>query len=446
MSAVGASLPIKTYEDWLLRLPGLPPLRAGVGGTAFDGLLAAACPGDAAALAEWRNLQAVMAPLARAATAVPAVALRSDAGAALTAGLRCLPRIASTLTDLPAMTRPFSDVVNAHVRTPFTRRWLDLLCFLLSGLPADGTPTAEMAFMFAEWYRPGSTLEFPVGGASAIAGALAGAVRGKGGTITTRARVQAVTTDAAGRAAGVTLTDGRTITARKAVVSNASAVDTAALASAVEGPASDAAAALTAAAAATPQLRSFMHVHVGFDAAGLDGLDVHCLDVASWDQGVDADHAVSLISVPSVLDPSMAPPGRHCLHAYHPATEPWAPWEGLERGSAEYERLKEERAADLIAAVERFIPDVRARADVFMVGTPLTHARYLNRHRGAYGPAWPAGRGFPGAATGVDGLYRVGDYAFPGVGVPAVAASGAVAASTIAGLGKHWQLLNELGL
>ena len=37
------------------------------------------------------------------------------------------------------------------VSDPFIRRWMDLLCFLLSGLPADGTVAAEVAFMFQEW-------------------------------------------------------------------------------------------------------------------------------------------------------------------------------------------------------------------------------------------------------------------------------------------------------
>lgn len=342
------------------------------------------------------------------------------------------------------MEKPFDTVLDSvGVHNPFTRRWLDLLCFLLSGLPASGTPTAEVAFMFAEWYREGARLEFPVGGASAIAGALAGAVRSRGGSVTTRARVAAVTMDTGGRANGVRLTDGRVVTARKAVVAN---LDPAALAAAVEGTTSPAAAALATAATATPHLRSFIHLHAGFDADGVDGLDVHALDVTSWEGGVDAEHAVSLISVPSVLDPTMAPPGRHCLHAYHPATEPYAPWEGVDRGSAEYARLKEERSADLMAAVERLIPNLRARADILTIGTPLTHARYLNRHRGAYGPAWPAGKGVAGGGTGVPSLYRCGDYVFPSVGVPAVAASGAVAASTVAGLGKHWGLLNELGL
>jgi hypothetical protein len=40
------------------------------------------------------------------------------------------------------------------VQDPFIRNWLDLLCFLLSGLPANGTIAAEVAFMFNEWYRP----------------------------------------------------------------------------------------------------------------------------------------------------------------------------------------------------------------------------------------------------------------------------------------------------
>ena len=35
-----------------------------------------------------------------------------------------------------------------------------------------------------------------------------------------------------------------------------------------------------------------------------------------------------LVSIPSVMDPGLAPPGKHTLHAYLPATEPFALWEG----------------------------------------------------------------------------------------------------------------------
>lgn len=51
-----------------------------------------------------------------------------------------------------------------------------------------------------------------------------------------------------------------------------------------------------------------------------------------------------LISVPSVLSPNLAPPGKHVLHAYLPGTEPYELWEGLDRKSAEYRNLKAERS------------------------------------------------------------------------------------------------------
>ena len=52
--------------------------------------------------------------------------------------------------------------------------WMEVLCFLLSGAPASGTLAAEIGYMFGDWYRPDSTLEFPVGGSGAIVDALVG--------------------------------------------------------------------------------------------------------------------------------------------------------------------------------------------------------------------------------------------------------------------------------
>lgn len=40
---------------------------------------------------------------------------------------------------------PYSNVLDAvDLKNKFIRNWLDMLCFLLSGLPADGTITAEV--------------------------------------------------------------------------------------------------------------------------------------------------------------------------------------------------------------------------------------------------------------------------------------------------------------
>ena len=45
--------------------------------------------------------------------------------------------------------------------------------------------------------------------------------------------------------------------------------------------------------------------------------------------------------------------GFHSLHAYTPATEPWADWEGLDRKSPEYKAKKEDAAEFLFSAIER---------------------------------------------------------------------------------------------
>jgi len=438
------------YDSWRVTLPGTAPITAGVGGAGFDSLLAACAPGPAAA-ADWARVRAAMVPLAAAATAVPALALRGDAGAVVTVAARYLPSLAAAAASLPRMQASTASLLDdlAIPDPSFVRRWLDLLCFLLCGLPASGCSLAESSFMMREWYRPGAVLEFPVGGASAIAGALAGAVRRGGGTVSTRARASSLVLDPAGRAAGVRLADGTVVRARKAVISGASAAATAALAAAGEGAGSAAARALSAAAAATPPLASFMHYHCGFDADGLEGLDMHHLAVASWDAagGVAAPQNVSLVSIASVADPSLAPPGRHCLHAYYPASEPWEIWEGVARGSAAYEELKAERSAPLRAACAAAVPGLADRVDLELVGTPLTHARFLNRDKGSYGPGWPAGRGAPGWRTPVPGLFAAGDYAFPATpGVPSAAASGAAAAASVAGVRAQWRLLNELGI
>jgi phytoene dehydrogenase-like protein len=53
---------------------------------------------------------------------------------------------------------------------------------------------------------------------------------------------------------------------------------------------------------------------------------------------------------------------------------------------------------------------------------------------------------FAGPTTPIPGLYACGDSTFPGIGLPAVAASGALCANTLAPLGSHLQLLGSLGL
>ena len=52
----------------------------------------------------------------------------------------------------------------------------------------------------------------------------------------------------------------------------------------------------------------------------------------------------------------------------------------------------------------------------------------------------------PGCKTPVPGLLACGDTTFPGIGLPAVAASGAIAANSLVPVWKHADMLREIGL
>ena len=59
------------------------------------------------------------------------------------------------------------------------------------------------------------------------------------------------------------------------------------------------------------------------------------------------------------------------------------------------------------AAVRKLIPDIDSRVEVSLVGTPLTHERFLRRHRGTYGPG-ELGRGAVGIAPGFVAQVQLG--------------------------------------
>ena len=168
-------------------------------------------------------------------------------------------------------------------------------------------------------------------------------------------------------------------------------------------------------------------------------------EVRDWKLGVDAPRNLVLVSVASLLDPSLAPEGCHVVHAYVPATEPYAPWADFDRASKEYREAKEAAAEVLWEAVEKQIPDVRRRAKVTLIGTPLTHERFLRRDGGSYGPFLRATDGMlPGTGTSCPNFFCCGDSTFPGIGMPAVAASGMIAASSIVSVPQHMKFLDKI--
>jgi carotene isomerase len=350
--------------------------------------------------------------------AIPTLALRADYQLIPLLFTRYLPTLLKLLPQLGVIQGSVGALVDQCVQDPWVRRLIDLECFLLSGLKATGTIAPEVAFMFGE--RSNSVIDYPIGGSRAIVEALIRGLTKWGGTLRLGTHVEKILLSA-GRVTGVKLRQGEILTA-PIVISNAPIWDTY---SKLLDP-TDLPPTYRQTALQTPAVDSFMHLHLGIRAEGLPPITGHHVVLHDADRDITAPGNTCMISIPSVWDPTLAPPGYHGIHAY--TLEPHAGWERNET----YSDRKQARAQPLFRALEKVIPDLRDRIVLELIGTPLTHARYLRRHQGTYGPAIAVGQStFPSCHTPIPGLYRVGDSTLPGIGVPAVAASGILCANTL---------------
>ncbi|KAF8644611.1 hypothetical protein HU200_066383 [Digitaria exilis] len=224
------------------------------------------------------------------------LSIRGDLGVLSTAAGRYAPSLLKSFIQMgpqgalgaTKLLRPFKEIVDSlGLKNPFVRNWIDLLCFLLAGVKSDGALSAEMVYMFAEWYKPGCLLEYPLGGTGAIIDALVSGIKKFGGRIALRSHVEKILIEN-GRAVGVKLRSGQIVRAKKAVVSNASMWDTLDLLPPDVVPKS-----YEDKVKATPQCDSFMHLHLGFDVENArEDLGIHHIVVDDWNKGVDGEQNV----------------------------------------------------------------------------------------------------------------------------------------------------------
>lgn len=441
LDAVEESVEWATYDEWRMYFgEGDEQMRVGSGdAVAFARELERLQTGSGE---DFENLLKANANLASVVAAVPPIALRPDLSAALNVvdygsfDPKSLLGFGIGMTKGISPSEPFSRLLQeARVaKSSLCYKWFDFLAFALSGLPVDETSAASVSFMMREFFSDGAVMDQPIGGSQAVADALSRAVRKRPGcSIHTKKHVVESIVEN-GRCVGVRCKDGSVFEASEAVVSNVPTW-------------SDPTPPSAAKEKNAPMTPSFLHLHVGFTASDDDfkwNSTVHHITVQDWARPVEDRDNLVFVSVPSVLDTGAAPEGHHVLHAYLPATEPYELYENLDRKA--YLELKESRAQVLWKAIEQFIPDIRERTVVSMVGTPLTHERFLRRPRGTYGPGYKAGQqAFPGhTSPHFRNLYHCGDSTFPGIGVPAVAGSGIAVANSIAPLAKHRKLLEEM--
>lgn len=309
------------------------------------------------------------------------------------------------------------DVARKHIQDPALLKFIDMECFCWSVMPADLTPMINAGMVFSDRHAGG--INYPKGGVGVIAQKLVAGLERHGGAIRYKARVTKVLLDN-GKAIGVQIAGGEEIRARR-VVSNATRWDTfGGLIEAQDTPAQE----------RTWRRRykpspSFLSLHLGVEASLIPaGTHCHHLLLEDW-QAMEDEQGVVFVSMPSLLDPSLAPPDRHIVHAFSPSSI--EAWTGLE--PAAYAAKKQADSDRLIARLEAAIlPGLAAAIRHREVGTPRSHRRFLGRSGGSYGPV-PALR-LPGLLpmpfnrTAIPGLYCVGDSCFPGQGLNAVAFSG----------------------
>ncbi|MBD2458928.1 carotene isomerase [Nostoc sp. FACHB-87] len=323
------------------------------------------------------------------------------------------------------------DIARRYIKDPLLLKFIDMECYCWSVVPASMTPMINAGMVFSDRHYGG--VNYPKGGVSIIAQKLVEGLEQLGGQIKYQARVKKIILEQ-GRAVGVELANGK-IYRGKRIVSNATRWDTFGKLIPVEKLPNN---------EKIWQQRyekspSFLSLHIGVKSSVLpQHIECHHILLEDWAKMTAAEGTI-FVSIPTLLDPDLAPPGHHIIHAFTPQ---WIDgWLGLSPNR--YEAKKEAAAWRIIDRLEQIFPGLDAGLDYLSVGTPRSHRRFLGREDGTYGPIprrklWGL-LGMPFNRTAIPGLYCVGDSTFPGQGLNAVAFSGFACAHRIAvdlGIGR----------
>lgn len=316
------------------------------------------------------------------------------------------------------------DIARRYISDPDLLKFIDMECYCWSVVPADKTPMINAGMVFSDRHYGG--INYPKGGVGQIAQKLVEGLEKAGSQIEYRARVTEILLEN-GRAVGVRLASGKEYRAKR-IVSNATRWDTFEKLLPAE---------------AMPRTEkkwqqryqkspSFFSLHLGVKADVLpSGTECHHILLEDW-ATMEAARSTIFVSIPTLLDSALAPPGHHIIHTFTPD---WIEdWQNL--SPHEYQQRKEEVAHQVVTRLEQIFPGLSAGLDYQEAGTPRTHRRFLGRDDGTYGPI-PQRKlmgllGMPFNRTAIPGLYCVGDSTFPGQGLNAVAFSGFACAHRVA--------------
>jgi len=147
------------------------------------------------------------------------------------------------------------------------------------------------------------------------------------------------------------------------------------------------------------------------------------------------NHPTMIVSIPTLLDPSLAPPNQHLIKVL--VNVPYLHQDTWGKGVPEtYHLIKEEFSQKVLRQLEsKLIPDLRNHLLFYEAATPLTLERYTGNEKGAmYGLAstpQQIGNLRPPHQTSIPGLFQVGHYTRPSHGIVGTSLSGLFAARII---------------
>ena len=321
------------------------------------------------------------------------------------------------------------DVAKKFIKDPELLKFIDIECFCWSVMPAIKTPMINAGMVFTDRHVGG--INYPKGGVGQIAEKLVDGLEKLGSKIRYSANVTEILIDK-NKAVGVKLSNGEKLYAN-VVVSNSTRWDTFGLGnqngSLIEKkyvPKSE----YKWSDRYKPS-SSFVSIHLGINKEIIkDNFNCHHIIVEKWEE-LENEKGVIFISIPTLLDASLAPEGRHIIHAFTPSSI--SEWQNLSR--KEYLEKKEEYFLFVMRKINKIIPNIINNIDHKEIGTPRTHKKFLNRFEGSYGPI-PKRKllgllPMPFNTTKINNLYCVGDSCFPGQGLNAVAFSGYACAHKI---------------
>ncbi len=321
------------------------------------------------------------------------------------------------------------DVARKFIKDPELLRFIDIECFCWSVMPALKTPMINAGMVFTDRHVGG--INYPKGGVGTIAEKLVSGIEKLGSKIRYKANVTEILLKDE-KAVGVKLSNGEELYSN-IIVSNSTRWDTFGLKDKKKG---------LIASKNVPKTEykwsetykpspSFVSIHLGVEKDLIsNNFNCHHIIVENWDE-LESEKGVIFVSIPTLLDSSLAPEGKHIVHAFTPSS--MNEWEGLSR--KEYLQKKKKYFSFLIEKISIILPNIEQNIDHKEIGTPKTHKKFLGRYEGSYGPI-PSKKllgllPMPFNTTKIKNLYCVGDSCFPGQGLNAVAFSGYACAHKI---------------